>query len=71
MGNVALRVRLITSGVETLTRLSVLAGIERTRLSRTSNGLIVLRPEERQSVAQALDCTVAELFDDEVPACRA
>jgi hypothetical protein len=58
----AFSIALLRSGVRTIDRLSVLTKIERSRLSRISNGLIQPTDTERHTIARALGVDVGELF---------
>ena len=59
------RLALLESGIDTFENLSTRARIERTRLSRISNGRIRPRPDECERIAEALGVPVERLFPPE------
>ena len=56
------RLALIDSQINSVENLSVVVGIERTRLCRIENGRVRPRPDECARISAALDVPVQQLF---------
>lgn len=64
----AVQIALLVTGFQTLTRLGLALGIERTRLSRGIHGWIPLTSDERSAIAAALHVSERDLWQPVNPA---
>lgn len=58
---------LIEAGIDTITRLSLLTKIERTKLNRIINGVALATAREKQAIAQTLGRAVETLLAESEP----
>lgn len=58
------RIALIESGIDTITHLSLVTEIERTKLSRIVNRITAAKPDEKRLIAQTLGLPVEMLFPE-------